>query len=158
MNEARIQKLIFEKHCDRDLVVPNAYYRSSRWEMDALVVTKAGFTYEYEIKCSHSDFLNEQKSKKIKHKYMDGNAQYNRYYANYFYFVCPAEVIKKDEVWDNRYGLMWVMNKYHLKLIKRATKIHDIKIPDKEYRALARKMMYKLFNNSDKYRIRANVV
>lgn len=159
MNEARIQKLLFEKHCATGLVVPNAYFRNHWWEMDVLVVTKAGLAYEYEIKCTHADFLNEMKNKSWKHT-SKGQRYITRYKPNYYYFICPEGVIKKKEVVDtfgNTYGLIYIVKEFHLKTVIKAKKIHDERVMPSEHMDLARKMMYKLFNHSDKYRIRKKV-
>lgn len=149
--EGSIQKLLFERHCGASVVVPNAFFRSSRWEMDVLVVTKAGMSYEYEIKLNHADFLNERKNKAAKHRWMMKNTN-KGIYANYYYFVCPEGVIEREELWDPHYGLIYVKRGFTLFMIKRAKRIHDMPFPDRDYRGLARKMMYKLFNHSDRYR------
>lgn len=99
-----------------------------KWECDYWTMTQGGETREFEIKISRGDFLID--AKKDKHKSTDG--------ANYFYYVCPFDLIKKDEV-DKRYGLIYVGET--LKIVRRPTRLHD-KLFD-NWKILANKMYWK---------------
>lgn len=57
--EAIIQDLLWRHLPPREWVVPNVHH--FEWESDLLTVLKSGRTEEYEIKCSRSDFLADQK-------------------------------------------------------------------------------------------------
>jgi len=153
-NEAKLQKLLFCEFAGRSIVVPNAHFRNSRWEMDALVITKAGYSYEYEIKCTKADFKNEFKKKATKHRYMEAGFS-KRYHANYYSILCPEELITIEDVEElnPKYGLWWA-NRYWMKCQKKPVKLHDETISDKYYRALCVKLMYKIFNHCDKYTVR----
>lgn len=152
--EARIQKLIFEEYGKRALVVPNLYFRNCPYESDAVVIMKSGLSYEYEIKCSRADFKREFKdtNKIMKHRHTSGRAA-ERYRPNYFYYICPEDLIRPDELLIDGYGLAYV-NGYYIKTIKKAKKIHDNRVTESEYYGLARKMMFKLFNHSNRWKIR----
>lgn len=152
LTEAKIQKLIFTTFADRAIVVPNCHYQNCRWECDVLVVTPAGLTYEYEIKLNCADLKAERKHKVVKHRYMDTNI----YAANYYSFVCPADVITLKDVWDDRYGLFYA-DGYYLKPIRKPTKINDYRVDEKYYRRLAKKLMFKYFNHADKFQVRKGV-
>ena len=149
-NEARIQKIIFERFGKRALVVPNLYFRNCQYESDAVVIMKSGLSYEYEIKCSRADYLNEfkKRSKIMKHRYP------NKFRPNYFYFVCPTGLIRPEELTIDDYGLIYIKDGFHMNTIRKAKKLHDHRLTEKEYYGLARKMMFKLFNHSDRWRIR----
>jgi hypothetical protein len=151
--EARIQKLIFEEYGKRALVVPNLYFRNSRFESDVVVIMKSGLSYEFEIKCSKADFRNEAKSfnKIQKHRYTGLAAE--RYRTNYFYYICPEDLIRPDELLIPDYGLAYV-NGFRMRMVKKAKKLHDNRVGSDEYYGLARKMMYKLFNHSNRWKIR----
>jgi len=149
--EAKIQKHIFCEFSASSLIVPNCYFRSSRYEMDVFRVTPAGLSYEYEIKLTTADFNNELKHKKMKHRYMDV-APYMS--PNYYSFVCPEDVIKIEDIWDDRYGL-YVMNGYYLRCIRKPKKLHDTRIEQKYYWKLAKKLMFKYFNHADKFCVRS---
>lgn len=102
-----------------------------KWECDYWTMTQYGETREFEIKISRSDFLVD--AKKEKHKSTDG--------ANYFYYVCPVDLIKKEEV-DKRYGLIYVGDDYHgVKVIKKPTRLHYKNFDN--WKLLANKMYWK---------------
>ncbi len=63
-------------------------------ECDILAVSKAGYIYEFEIKDSRSDFLNEMRNKGEKHrKFFAGHG------PNYFTFVATdTDMIKIEEL------------------------------------------------------------
>lgn len=84
------------------------------WESDYWAMTKDGVTREYEIKISRSDFRKD--AKKDKHK--DSTKG-----ANFFYYVCPDDVIKPEEV-DKKYGLIYVDKSGFTRVVKRGLKLH----------------------------------
>lgn len=93
--------------------IPNAFIYM--WECDYWTMTDGGETREFEIKISRADYFND--AKKDKHKATDG--------ANYFYYVCPKDLIKKEEV-DKRYGLIYVWeNGNFIQIVKNPRRLHD---------------------------------
>lgn len=102
-----------------------------KWECDYWTMTQGGETREFEIKISRSDFLVD--AKKEKHKSVDG--------ANYFYYVCPTGMIKKEEI-DKRYGLIYTDDQDGwLEVIKKPRRLHDRKFEN--WKLLANKMYWK---------------
>lgn len=67
------------------------------WECDYWAMDLNGETREFEIKISRSDYL--QDAKKEKHSLDRG--------ANYFYYVCPYNLIQPSEV-RKGYGLIYI--------------------------------------------------
>lgn len=103
-----------------DRVFPNVFYKN--YECDLLKLTKAGFTYEYEVKISKSDF----KADALKHqKYIRESGaweinQLTKYESlssgkrvNYFSYIVPKDMVTIDEIpeWA---GLIYV-EKYEFK-------------------------------------------
>lgn len=80
-----------------DLIIPN-FYINSWYEMDLFKMTKSGFVTEYEIKIRRSDFFNDFKkgidSSKSKHDLIKQGERI----CNYFTFVFPKGLIKKEEI------------------------------------------------------------
>lgn len=75
-------------------VYPNTYISS--WECDVLEITKAGYSHEYEVKISRSDFkadFSKQKRGKSKYDILQTGER-----VNYFSYICPPELISPDEV------------------------------------------------------------
>lgn len=122
-----------------DIIVHNFYLNS--FEADMLRITDSGALYEFEIKMSRSDFFNDFKKKRYgKHKHeelKEGNLT-----PNYFCFVCPKGMIKKEEVPDyaglieferriNNHNVLY-LNFYH---VKKAKRLHKRKFED--YRKIA---------------------
>lgn len=86
-----------------------------QWEADYWAMDQKGVTREYEIKISRSDYRKDVL--KDKHKWMGEKG------PNYFYYVCPTDLIKIEEV-DNRYGLIYVSEHGYCKIVKRPLKLH----------------------------------
>ena len=100
------------------------------WECDFWTLDDKGFTREFEIKITAADFRNDAK----KQKHMTSNG------ANYFYYVCPEYLIKKEEI-DKKYGLVYVNNFGSTRLEKSPKLLHDNMFSD--YKMLAIKYYYK---------------
>lgn len=84
-------------------VFPNVYL--GRFEADILEITKAGYSTEYEVKISRSDFKADAKKaftvydgkyNKSKSPKFEAISKGER--TNYFYYVVPAWLITADEV------------------------------------------------------------
>lgn len=101
-----------------------------KWECDYWTMTQGGETREFEIKISRSDYLVD--AKKDKHKSTNG--------ANYFYYVCPENLIKKEEV-DKRYGLIYICPNNQLRIVRKPTRLHS-NVYD-NWKILANKMYWK---------------
>ena len=87
-------------------VFPTVFF--DKYEADLLEITKAGYSYEYEIKVSKSDFKNDSKKTSgylcTKETNFEKIPQYkidtlkNGERVNYFYYLVPKNLIKLDEV------------------------------------------------------------
>jgi len=110
--------------------IPRAFIYG--WESDFWCMTSDGDTREFEIKISRSDFLIDKK----KQKHSDTTKG-----ANYFYYVCPPELISKNEV--GKYGLIYVSDE-RLTIEKKPTKLHSFKFND--WKMLANKMYWKWYS------------
>ena len=108
--------------------VPNAFIYG--WESDYWVMDVGGTAKEFEIKISRSDYLCD--AKKPKHQSDKG--------ANYFYYVCPKDLIKKDEV-DKRYGLIYIWETGHVSIEKKPRRLNDRKFDN--WQLLANKMYFR---------------
>lgn len=108
--------------------VPNAFIYG--WESDYWALDVGGTAKEFEIKISRSDYFND--AKKDKHQSDKG--------ANYFYYVCPKDLIKKDEV-DKRYGLIYVWETGYVSVEKKPRRLHDRKFDN--WQLLANKMYFR---------------
>ena len=103
------------------------------FEMDIASLSKSGMLHEYEVKISRSDFLADKKKHK---KY--GLSKFEQYgnpmgievkCPNYFYYVCPEGMIKKDEI-PVYAGLYYYEKEKGIRMIKNAKRIH--KVPQDE--------------------------
>lgn len=108
--------------------MPNAFIYS--WESDYWAMTANGVTREFEIKCCRSDYFND--AKKDKHKECNG--------ANYFYYVCPKDLIKKNEV-DKKYGLIYVFEDGGISIEKKPQRLNNNVFT--QWQMLANKMYWK---------------
>lgn len=140
INERDIQLAIYKY---RSLIQPypviltNIYFFN--WESDALYITRNGNMWEYEIKLTHSDFLAD-KIKVYKHKTMREGKGPSR-----FYYVCPENVIKIEEVPEYA-GLAYfsrIEKKYDsyntITIVKEASRRKGDSIKDRRWREIATK-------------------
>lgn len=89
--------------CDfeKDLVLTNHFH--SDWEADILVINAEGFSHEFEIKLSRSDFKNDFKKNyqnaKTKEKFLKHDKiSCGDYLCNRFSFLIPMGMIEPDEI------------------------------------------------------------
>lgn len=81
-----LDKLI---HSPNDKIFPNTYLNG--FEADIFHVTKAEYLYEYEVKVSRSDFFADFRKKNKVELIKNGKR------ANYFTYIVPEGLIKKEE-------------------------------------------------------------
>jgi hypothetical protein len=110
-----IDKALAVRHKD-DLYVPECKtgqtLKGSHRRLDAWVMARSYSPFRtigYEIKVDRGDFVQDQKWV----EYLD--------YCHYFYFVCPAGLIKSHELPDDA-GLLWMTPSGRLHDKKRATR------------------------------------
>lgn len=104
------------------------------WEMDIASLSKSGMLHEYEVKISRSDFLADKKRKCVKFSHYE--IRNERTCPNYFYYVCPENLIKPNEIpiWAGLYYYSDV----DIWMVKNAKKLHNT-TPDIE--KVLRKML-----------------
>ena len=107
--------------------IPNAFFYG--WECDYWALDIAGIAREFEIKISRTDYFNDAKKQK-----------HNVKGANYFYYVCPKDLIKIGEV-DKKYGLIYIRDGGFVEVVKKPKKLHDERFTD--WKILASKMYWR---------------
>ena len=163
MTEFDIQRLLYIKMVsDSQIAVPNS--NCLGWEADLLIVTKALFVHEFEIKISHSDFLAEKKKDRYEQIpiYLSGKREYNiashfgydyrvkvNQPANYFWYVCPKGIISTEEVPDYA-GLIVIKEDKYLKVEKKAPRLHREKLTQSHLIRLCRSINYRYWSNRNK--------
>jgi len=115
-----------------DIIIPNYYF--GMYEMDLFRLLDSGYSVEYEIKVSRSDFkadFNKSfKSFSGKHDSVKHNdLQNGKRVCNRFFFVVPNGLIKVDEVPDYC-GLIYYHPSGRLEMVKNAKMLHKNKISD----------------------------
>mgnify|MGYP003435342952 FL=1 len=131
--------------------IPNVFVFASDWESDFFMQNNSGYAYEFEIKVSRSDFLNDKKKVK-KHsilstgKFTHTTQTYDRFdkesnktiwiesheerehnfRPNKFYYVVPEGLVAVDEV-PSYAGLMYIKD-FFAEEIKPAPFIHKEKL------------------------------
>ncbi len=139
MTERDIQNILAPDMLKRqDLVFPNTKAIHKRFESDLIRITKSGLVYEYEIKCSRSDFYADFK-KHRKHLLL----KQAKTKVNYFYFICPYGIIPLEDV-EAPYGLIYIKGK-ELVLMRKALKMHNRPIDIQTKDRLARSLAWKIF-------------
>ncbi len=167
-SEATIQNALHSWRTERDhpFIAPNVTMPSG--EMDLISISKAGFVYEHEIKISRADFKADFKHKEEKHVWMrdakklkgecvrwiENNRQWGTFVlqhcANYFIYVCPADLVKAEEVPAYAGLCYWTPSKYwkygEILVIKEPPRLHREKVTQERMEKLARSMMYRYWN------------
>lgn len=90
-------------------------------EADVLSMNKNGYLIEFEVKISRSDFLADLK--KSKWQFYEHKAEKST--PNYFYYVCPKNLILLEEI-QNFAGLIY-FSEEGLEVIKNAKLLHKYK-------------------------------
>jgi|GEM_PF-3128845 len=111
--------------------IPRAFIYG--WESDFWCMTSSGETREFEIKINRSDYQADAK----KEKHADTTKG-----ANYFYYVCPKDLISKAEV-PAKYGLIYVTD-FGLSVIKKPVRLHSVGF--NKWQMLANKMYWKWYS------------
>lgn len=132
--------------CNHEIVVPRC--SSVGFEADILSVTKTAFIHEFEIKVSRQDFKVDKNKNKWQFYEKVGT-----YCPNYFWYTCPVDLIKPDEIKDYQ-GLIYVNEDRSVNIIKQAKRIQSKKCNKKVYRRMVRSLSYKLLNESINLRMR----
>jgi hypothetical protein len=128
--------------------IENAYVFKSDWESDFLIVTKAGYAVEFEIKISRADFLADKRKVK-KHSILE-KGTFSRSWGEFshhdyatktdvykqlsediehkkrphrFYYVVPSGMLASSEV-PKYAGLMCVYENGQIEKVKEAPFIH----------------------------------
>jgi hypothetical protein len=125
-------------------IIPNIFMY--KWECDMLSVTRSGYTHEFEIKTSYADFKNDF-DKTYKHQVLkNGYVEVHNYNntidkikkrrPNYFWYVCPSDIIPISELPEYA-GLRYIVNledtdTRYSKLIKKPPLLHHDKINNEE--------------------------
>jgi len=94
-------------------------------ETDFISVTSANFIYSFEIKISKSDFNNDFKNKKIKHKSLKDAKKLKSTSGipNYFYFVVPENLIDLKSV-PSYAGLIYINDQEDIEIKRKAPRLH----------------------------------
>lgn len=151
MNERAAQLALFTNlRGSCSLMIPN--YTPFDWfECDLFMVTKAGFSREYEIKRTLADFQNDRKkATSTRYRYSANSATWERVPSrgkhellsegnplgpNQFFYVVPRGLIKPDEIptWAGLISARESPQNFHLHLEieKVAPRLHKEKVREK---------------------------
>lgn len=131
-------------HKRHRFMVPNV--QMFGWESDFVSVTRDGYVYEYEIKISRKDFL--QEFQKARHLHLTdpkaGEAAglwpaTQPRGANYLYYATPAELLRVDEI-PTHAGLITVSDTGLAQMARPAPKLHKDKLSDHHRQWLERSL------------------
>lgn len=90
-------------------------------EMDVAALSKNDMLTEYEVKISRSDFRADAQKRKWKF-YTAIGQDGDKYRPNYFYYACPPDLIKVEDVPDFA-GLIYV-SEDSFYIVKKAKRLH----------------------------------
>ena len=139
--EKQIQKELINEFIHirkHKLCASNVYLYN--WESDLITINRSNYVTEYEIKCNKWDYLKDFE-KEDKHKSFQ-LLQNLTGLPNYFYYVCPGDMIKIEDVPEYA-GLIYIKNWHKpVLVVKKAPILHEEKF--NRYEEIAIKLMYKL--------------
>lgn len=141
-------------------------------ETDVIGVNNNEFVYEYEIKRSMSDFYNEFRNKKYKHyKLAGGNIDEVNMFGyprkinipNRYFFVCEKDLIPLEKI-PKYAGLVYIEKKewadcrptYYIEFIKRAPLLHNKKVDNMLYKAIASSLSTRMVTGSSYHAYKQN--
>jgi hypothetical protein len=156
--EQTIQNVLY-CHCAtkrHELIVPNSQLFG--WESDLVSVTKSGVIFEFEIKISRSDFLADLKKQRAKHLVEGTRTAFwtdrviNVPRPNFFFYVCPPDLIKAIEVPDyagliyaDRPAKSFALWNGLTTTVKPAKRLHKEKANDSQYKQLYRATTFRFW-------------
>ena len=119
------------------LVIPNVSWGFLSYEADMLVVTKARYATEVEVKISMSDWKKD--FEKRKHKIPDKRIKYQ-------YYACPMKLALRHTELDlpMGWGVIGVEDR-QIKILKQAIAGDARKLSDKEVLILARLVCFRIW-------------
>lgn len=163
-NESNIQSLLMHfamESAGHVVVLPNptpaSFPRIVRWESDLVSINRSGFFNEYEIKISRSDYLRDQKKLLKISELSDHYETLKKYkkhiapvgYPNYFWYVTAGFEIEPP-AWS---GWILITEEPHtrwdslsMKIIKKAPRLHNGKVGERQYAQIAKLISYRLNN------------
>lgn len=149
MTEKDIIKALFEynigkrghKHC-----ASNTQAIFGVGEADFVTINRKKMLSEFEIKISRSDFKADFRNKPRKHL----NMKMGTCEVNYFYFVCPENLIHPEEV-PQHAGLIYVGKYDHgafdVYSVKKAKRLHSNPVNEKIKDNMFVSVMHKFYRN-----------
>lgn len=152
--ESKIQKIMFHWLTQRNhsLITPNKML--SYGEADLVSVSSSNLLWEFEVKCSLSDYRAD-KNKKNKHdsyhRIMQKNISRNKGVPNKFFYVVPDD-LAKELVVPQHAGLIVLRTPtssygYHEpEVLLKAPQLHSAKVTPVIIRKLCQSLSSKLFN------------
>ena len=153
MKAEQIADVIIESLAERQFpIYLKKYDGGGMAEADVFGINRSGYMYEYEIKCSRSDFKADFKHKHYKHVILNTGECAHNYdewkngkktgrqirrigAANRFYFACEPGLLTKEDM-PSYAGLVYIENG-ELREIKSAPFIHKEKANDYIYARIA---------------------
>jgi len=136
--EKEIQKKIvheFHTRGNHKLCVPNIFLYD--WESDLISVTQSNSVFEFEVKCSKWDYLNDFKKEAKHESFKRLNGVFGL--PNYFYYICPPGLIPVETIPE--YAGLGEVENYGVHIIKKAPELHKEKFD--KWEQLAIKLFYK---------------
>ena len=112
----------------RSLIVPNISWSMFRHECDLLIVTKAGYAYEVEIKVSRADMKQDE----LKSHHHESKI------ISRLYFAIPKALLKHIDLIPGNAGIISVGLNAHCMIIREAPKNNGYKFTDQQRYDVAR--------------------
>ena len=130
------------------MVIPNVYWAFGHYEKDLVVITKAGYAWEVEIKVSRADLI---KDKDKRHKHNDNKIKF-------LYFAIPKELESHIEHIPEGAGIITVSQEDKSKwwrgceIIREPLKRNDYKLSTEEQLSIARLSTHRMWVMKKKMR------
>ena len=153
MDEAKIQLALYRELLSRghEIITPNVSWSWLNWEADIISFTRAHYMYEFEIKISKADFLNDFTKRKHGRMKIASTIpmHHNFRMPNYFSYVAPESAMPLCI--PDHAGLIEVYvseryKKISLIEIKKPPLLHKNKPDTKAIFSILRTMMFKYWN------------
>ena len=153
MNAKLINQFVYAHFSNYNYRLFNSFVYG--WESDFFAVSKSGYSIEVETKISYADFKNDflklTANGQNKHAAILNKSYLEK--PNKFYFACPENLIKHDEINPN-YGLIYI-TATGAKVIRESKFLHKDKIL--ESKKYLRILLNKFYFRNQQLRIAANL-
>ncbi len=145
MQAVLMQWLLHDKH--HEMVITNSTVLFP-WEADLASATRAGYSHEFEIKVSVSDFERDREKRMKHHTLQFPAARPHVTCPNYFWYAVPEGMTVTVPEYAGLVNVYLHRRTYGVSTVKEAPRLHTAKLGSDKTATIARLLSFRLLSQS----------